>query len=70
MGLLNIIKKPAKKAAAKPAGKKKAFGGYYISFKGCTDTVEDVFGKDDLAPSAMTKKIWEYVKKKNLSGKK
>jgi hypothetical protein len=25
-------------------GKKPAFGGYSISFKGCSDTVESVFG--------------------------
>ncbi len=69
--LKKILKKPTKKKTVKKStAKKKAFGGYYISFKGCTDTVEDVFGKEDLAPSAMTKKIWEYVKKNKLSGKK
>ncbi|HNV01400.1 MAG TPA: hypothetical protein PKK60_03155 [archaeon] len=53
---------------AKP--KKKAFGGYCISFKGCEDTMESVFGKEDIAPSEMTKKLWAYVKKKKISGKK
>ena len=48
---------------------KKAFGGYTISFKGRTETVEDVFGKADLAPSEMTKKIWTFVKAKKLSNK-
>lgn len=48
---------------------KKAFGGYKISFKGRTETVEDVFGKADLAPSEMTKKIWTFVKAKKLSSK-
>ncbi|MBI5299053.1 MAG: hypothetical protein HY877_01985 [Deltaproteobacteria bacterium] len=56
-------------AAKKPAGKKAAFGGYTISFKGCTDTVEKVFGSSPIAPSQMTKKIWEYVKKNSLAGK-
>lgn len=55
--------------AAKKAGEKKAFGGYTISFKGCTDTVEKVFGSAPIGPSQMTKKIWEYVKKNKLSGK-
>lgn len=49
---------------------KKAFGGYKICFKGCNETVEDVFGKADLAPSEMTKKIWAYVKRKKIAGKK
>jgi hypothetical protein len=48
---------------------KKAFGGYKISFKGRKETVEDVFGRGDLAPSEMTKKLWAYVKAKKLAGK-
>lgn len=59
-----VAKKPAKKAA-----KKKAFGGYTISFKGCKDTMEKVFGTKPLPPSQMTKKLWTYVKSKNLSKK-
>lgn len=49
--------------------KKKAFGGYCISFAGRTETVEEVFGKGDLAPSEMTKKLWAYVKGHKLSKK-
>ncbi len=49
--------------------KKKAFGGYSISFKGMTETMEDVFGSADLAPSEMTKKLWSYVKRKGIAGK-
>lgn len=48
---------------------KKAFGGYYICFKGCKDTVEKVFGTGHLPPSAMTKKIWQYVKRKKIAHK-
>ena len=51
------------------AAKKKAFGGYKINFKGRTETVEDVFGKNDLAPSEMTKKVWVYIKRHKLAGK-
>ena len=49
--------------------KKPAFGGYTISFKGCSDSMEDVFGKGKIPPSEMTKKLWAYVKKKKLSSK-
>ncbi len=48
---------------------KKPFGGYAICFKGCTETVEDVFGTGKIAPSEMTKRIWAYVKKKGIAGK-
>jgi hypothetical protein len=48
---------------------KKAFGGYCITFKGRTETVEEVFGDKPIAPSEMTKKLWAYVKAKKLSGK-
>ncbi len=50
--------------------KKPAFGGYSINFAGQTATLEQVFGKTPIAPSEMTKKIWNYVKSKNLSSKK
>ncbi len=58
-------------AAAKKAksGKKAAFGGYTISFKGCDDTIEKVFGAKPIAPSEMTKKLWAYVKSNKLSTK-
>ena len=49
---------------------KKAFGGYSISFKGCSDSLESVFGSSPIGPSEMTKKIWAYVKRKKLSGKR
>lgn len=46
--------------------KKGAFGGYKICFKGRHDTLERVFGNRPLAPSAMTKKLWTYVKARKL----
>jgi len=66
-----IKKKATKKKVVKKkaTGKKKAFGGYTISFKGCTESAEKIFGAKPIAPSAMTKLIWAYVKKKKL-GKK
>ncbi len=48
------------------AKKKVAFGGYSISFKGCTDSAEWIFGSKPSGPSVMTKKIWAYVKRKRL----
>ena len=48
---------------------RKPFGGYTISFKGCKDTVESVFGSGAITPSEMTKKLWVYVKRKKLSKK-
>jgi hypothetical protein len=51
------------------AGAKKSFGGYSISFKGCSDTVTSVFGDKPIAPPEMTKKLWAYVKRKKLGSK-
>ncbi|MBI2583224.1 MAG: hypothetical protein HYW25_01025 [Candidatus Aenigmarchaeota archaeon] len=48
---------------------KKAFGGYQISFKGRTETAEEIFGSHPIAPSEMTKRIWTFVKKHKLSSK-
>jgi len=42
------------------------FGGKMIAFKGRKETVEDVFGKEDIGPSEMTKLLWAYVKAKGL----
>lgn len=51
------------------AKKKKPFGGYCISFKGVTETLEKVFGKKPIVPSEMTKILWRFVKKKKLAKK-
>lgn len=48
---------------------KKPFGGYSISFRGRKETVEQVFGTGNLAPSEMTKKLWNFVKSKRLASK-
>lgn len=49
-----------------PKRGRKAFGGYSISFKGCKDSMEKVFGGAAIGPSVMTKKLWAYVKRKRL----
>lgn len=55
------------KAAAKG---KKAFGGFSISFKGASDSLESVFGDSPIGPAEMTKKLWAYIKRKKLAGKR
>jgi len=67
-------KKPVRKTLKKTTSKKtpsktkkKPFGGYTINFAGRKETVEQVFGKKPIPPSQMTKKIWAFVKAKQLS---
>src|SRR5262245_37206923 len=48
---------------------KPAFGGSAISFEGCTDTLESLYGSAPIGPSEMTKKIWTYVKRRGLAKK-
>lgn len=48
---------------------KKPFGGYTISFRGSSDSLQDVFGSSAITPSEMTKKLWAYIKRKKLAGK-
>lgn len=55
--------------AAKKGGRK-PFGGFSISFKGCSDSLESVFGSSAIGPAEMTKKLWAYVKRRKLSGKR
>ena len=57
------------KSKSKSKGKKQPFGGYAISFSGRTETVEEVFGKGSITPSEMTKRIWKFVKAKQLSNR-
>jgi hypothetical protein len=49
---------------------RKPFGGFSISFKGASDSLEDVFGNTPIGPAEMTKKLWVYVKRKKLSAKR
>jgi len=49
--------------------KKVPFGGYSINFKGVKESIEDVMGSSDVAPSEMTKKLWDFVKRKGLASK-
>jgi len=49
--------------------KRVPFGGYQVCFKGCADTLESLFGSAPMPPSAMTKRLWEYVKRHRLTTK-
>jgi len=62
-------RRTTKKKATKSKTKKLLFGGYAINFAGRKETVEQVFGNKPIAPSEMTKKIWAFIKSKNLSNR-
>jgi chromatin remodeling complex protein RSC6 len=51
-------------------GGKKPFGGFSINFKGANDSLASVFGETPIGPAEMTKKLWAYVKRRKLSGKR
>lgn len=62
-------RKKTTKSKTTKSTKRKAFGGYAISFAGRKETVEQVFGKKPIPPSQMTKALWAFVKAKKLSNK-
>ena len=61
---------PKAKAKGKPTTPKKVpFGGYVVSFKGCADRLESLFGSAQMPPSGMTNRLWEYVARHRLATK-
>ena len=64
-----IVKRNALKRKTTKSKAKKPFGGYTINFKNRKETLEQVFGKTDIPPSQMTKKLWKFVKAKRLGHK-
>jgi chromatin remodeling complex protein RSC6 len=62
-------KKTKRKATKTKRKAKKPFGGYSISFKNRNESLELVFGKPNITPSEMTKKLWKFIKKKRLGHK-
>ena len=64
-----IKKRKAVKRKVVKKKTKKPFGGYAINFKNRKETLEQVFGKADIPPSLMTKKLWKFVKAKRLGHK-
>ena len=63
------VKKTKRKAAKTKRKAKKPFGGYSISFKNRNESLEVVFGKPNITPSEMTKKLWKFIKNKRLGHK-
>ena len=63
------VKRKAVKRKAVKKKTKKPFGGYAINFKNRKETLEQVFGKSDIPPSQMTKKLWKFIKAKRLGHK-
>ncbi len=61
--------KSQKSKSRKTKGKKKPFGGYALSFSGRTETVEEIFGRGEVTPSEMTKKLWKFIKAKKLANR-
>jgi len=62
-------RKATRKSTSTKRKAKKPFGGYAISFKDRDESLEQVFGKTEITPSEMTKKIWKFIKSKKLSNK-
>ena len=62
-------KRKATKRKTTKRKSKKAFGGYSISFKNRVESLEQIFGKADIPPSEMTKKLWKFIKNKRLGHK-
>jgi len=60
-------KSRSQKSKSRSSKKKQPFGGYAISFAGRKETLEQVFGRANVAPSQMTKKIWNFIKAKKLA---
>ncbi|HLC59302.1 MAG TPA: hypothetical protein VJH34_02145 [archaeon] len=52
-----------------PVSKTKSFGGYSVSFEKVADwPIAVIFGTKPLPPSEMTKRLWAFVKKRELAG--
>ena len=64
-----VTKRKVTKRKATKRKAKKAFGGYSISFKNRVESLEQIFGKADIPPSEMTKKLWKFIKNKRLGHK-
>ena len=73
MAKKRAVKRKATKTKRKATKTKrkatKAFGGYSISFKNRDESLEQVFGKANIAPSEMTKRLWKFIKRKRLGHK-
>lgn len=37
-----------------------------VTFKGCTDSLEDIFGTEDLSYGGIIQKLWRYIHRHKL----
>ena len=40
-----------------------------VEFRGCTDSMESIFGTDDISPGQVSRLIWQFIKQHKLSQK-
>jgi hypothetical protein len=46
--------------------KNKDWGGVQMDFSGCRDSLESIFGTDDISPGILSRKLWDYIKRKDI----
>jgi hypothetical protein len=46
--------------------KNKDWGGVIVTFAGCTDSLESIFGTDDISPGILSRRLWAYIKAKDI----
>jgi hypothetical protein len=56
-----------KRVVKKKVRAKKVTGEYSLTFTGCTDTIESIFGDKPISPSQVANKMWAYVKRNRLA---
>lgn len=42
------------------------WGGIAIDFSGCRETLEMVFGNDNISPGILSRRLWTYINAKGL----
>jgi hypothetical protein len=46
--------------------KNKDWGGVIVDFSGCDETLERVFGTDDISPGILSRRLWTYIRTKGI----
>ena len=44
----------------------KDWGGVIVDFAGCTDSLERIFGTDDISPGILSRRLWAYINTKGI----
>ena len=42
------------------------WGGILVDFSGCTDSMESIFGTDDISPGILSRRLWTYIDAKGI----